>query len=233
VASAYWRETGGSDPTAHVIGRSAGWGGEGSPVDWASISVHKGLKAMNGLVQVAHTYTPQSLRPMQYSDEEIWRLHYHDRAPGTTCEDVPSTMQQRPFWVDTASRFDLKCDTIYPEYSGSILAIPAPCNDELGRMADGRSAYQTKDLTTADLDAALTHIFTTAEVMDTYLTSINNVWYVHLKPEFCLASYHDDVCDWVDSINEIMSVFGGSPRAQWRNMNEITSLAYHPTSRYY
>jgi hypothetical protein len=234
VASAYWRESGGADPTAHVIGRSGGWGAEGAPVDWASIAVHKGLKAMNALVQVAHTYTPQSLRPMQYTDEEIWRLHHHERAPGTTCEEVPSTMQQRPFWVDSASRFDLKCDSIYPEYGGSILAIPAPPTfNELQNMAEGRSAYQTDDLTTADLDAALTHIFTTAAVMDTYLTSINNVWYTHLRPEYCTTPYHDDVCAWVDSINEIMGVFGGSPRAQWRNMNEITSLAYHPTSRYY
>jgi hypothetical protein len=134
--------------------------------------------------------------------------------------------------MDTASRWDLKSNTIHAYYSGSVVMLPSPANDALNKFADRRTAYSgNPDLTTADLNAALTQIWATYQNA-TLLNSVTNIWYVHLPPTYCLTPYHAAISGWVRSINEIMTIGGTEPRAQWRNMNEITSLVFHVDSKW-
>jgi hypothetical protein len=206
-------------------------------VDFVSISVHStsakpGLRALNAPTQGWYTYTPLSLRPMRYINQAIEALHRHDRAPGNTNEAFGTRLTQRPIWADTASFWDVKANTINAVYSGSIVVLPHPGNYSLEKLSEARTAFRGQHtLTTADLNIALTQIWSCYQT-SLQMESINNLWYVHLPPTYCLTSYHSMLDDWVRSINEIMDVAGGAPKGIWRNMNEITSLAYHPVSRY-
>ena len=235
VSSAFERERGAVPADAnHVLGRSGG-ADVGNAVDWVSISVARGLKALNAATQRNYDYTPTSFRPMGYTDAEIMALHGHERAPGSTnyASGVSLWPNQRPIWMDTASRWDLKANTVNAVYSGSIVTFPSPSNDSLERLSAGRSATSgAQDLATTDLNLALSQIWSTYQNA-TMMNSVTNLWYIMLPPAYCLTPYHDRIVNWVSSINGIMGIGGGSPLGEWRNMNEITSLAYDATSRYY
>jgi hypothetical protein len=235
VSSAFERERGSvaANPT-HVIGRSGGAKLNGAS-DWVSITLHAGLRAMNAPTQRNYDYTPQSLRPMGYSDAEILKLHGHERAPGSTNEASGASLwpHQHPIWMDTASRWDAKANTITACHVGSVVMLPSPANHPLHQFSDARNAFPvTPTLTNDDLNAALTQVWSTYQTA-TQLNSVTNIWYVHLTPAYCLTPYHAAVEGWVRSVNQIMTIGGGgTPRAQWRNMNEITSLAFDTTSRW-
>lgn len=142
VSSAFERERGAlpANPT-HVLGRSGGTDLD-NPVDWVSLTLQRGLVAMNAPVQRNYDYTPASFRPMGYSNTEIELLHGHERAPGSTNESSGASLwpQQRPIWMDTASRWDLKSNTIHAYYSGSVAA---PWSHSRGTRRDSSPALPT------------------------------------------------------------------------------------------
>lgn len=218
--------------SAHVSGRSGGWD---SGVDWASITVARGLRRMNSTVMRSHLYVPESLRPYGFSDDDVLHLYNHDAAPGPIDADV-ATMRLRPFWVDNASCWFDKLSSIYPhaDLVGSILMLPMPGRFSLHNKAERRGAVEGEQkLTPADLNACLTEIWTCFMLMTSYQSSISNVWYTQLQPAKLQDVDIDMIAEWVDSINEIMCVHSPAPYAKWTNMNEMCDCFSHTTTMYY
>lgn len=216
----------------HVSGRSGGWSfDESPPYDWVSITQAMGMRRMNSAVMQAHVLVPTSMRPYGLTDDEIQKLYQHDAAPGPLDTDV-MTMRTRPFWMNTASTWFERTASIYPDASwvGSVMMIPVAGRFEMKGMADRRSAYRVETLTVADLNAALTQIWSTFDLGRTAQNSITGVWYAHLNPNQITANTIGTLSAWVDSVNEIMTVGATAPWTPfgaWANMNEIANLFSH------
>jgi len=218
---------------SHSAGRSGGANMNDATLDWASISAAAGILRMNGSVLNFYATTAESLRPYGVSNADIQQgAFFHDAAPGPLYEGAPTTMRQRPFYIDTASVWDANIDCIYPhtDQLGSIMMIPNPGRYALHALAEGRSAASEEALTIDDFKAAMTEIWTTYEQMAAHQSSITNVWYVHIQPGQINAADIGTFGAWVDSINEMMAVHTGSPKAVWKNFNEIASLYTNPSS---
>ena len=122
-----------------------------------------------------------------------------------------------------------------------MLVIPAMTNEALDRILDDHTAYTDFDLTTANCNGAITQIHSAYSIMNNFgLESIINVWYAALPPQYIWGTgflgYHDLITAWVDSVNEVMAVHDATEdnrKAQWLNMDQITSLAYDSTSKYW
>lgn len=231
VASVYAATTGVliASATEFTAGRSGGPESHNKTADWVSISVGKGIRRMNSTATNYFSTMEETLRPYGMSNEDIdaGGLYFHDAAPGPIDETVPTTMRQRPFWVQTSSMWDARLECVYPVTDpSSILMIPHPGRFPLGIVSGG---VEVED---SDFRGAMTEIWSTKEVMDTHLQSILNVWYIQIRPGWIMDGDLDRFGEWIDSINAML--FDGSEsHGEWVNMNEISSLYHHPTSRYY
>ncbi|MBM4365679.1 MAG: hypothetical protein FJ102_05650 [Deltaproteobacteria bacterium] len=246
VSSAYASES----PLAPTIdvassataGRSGGADPDNPGIDWASISVAAGIKRINSNAANYYACTPESLRPYKMSATDIDDgVYYHDIAPGPLYEGAPTTMRQRPFWVNSASQWDFKTSSTNPQEAtvGSLLMIPHPSRYPFRQIAEGRGPYTTSldTITQADLDAAFTEVWSTYKQMELHQSNISNVWYLQINPNLLAnqvtgAPYAvvDSLGSWVQSINALVNVPNS---AVWMNMNEIASWYVEPQSAYY
>lgn len=246
VASAYGSEKFGGalqspsyDATA---GRSAGADINDSTVDWASIAVYAGIKRINSNAVNYYACTPESLRPYGMTARDINDgVYYHDVAPGPLYTGAPTTLRQRPFWVNSASQWDANINCIYPSEVtvGSLLMIPHPSRFRLSEMSEGRNPVSgtVNTITIQDLDAGLTDVWSTYKQMELYQSSISNVWYVQINPNLLydtntgvVRSVVASMGVWIDSINALVSVPNS---AVWMNMNEIASHYVNTTSAWW
>lgn len=215
------------EASSHTAGRSGGPDIDDPNLDWASIAVAAGFRRANAATVNYYSTTPETLRPYRMSNVDIQSgLWYHDTAPGPLYDGAPTTMRQRPFYVNVASAWDENIACIYPStlQVGSILMMPSASRWELKGFAEGRSASKQVTLTVDDFNAALTHIWSTYEQMASYQNSITNLWYVHVPPTLLNSGTIETFGAWVDSINALMGVHGENPKAEWRNFNEIASI---------
>lgn len=231
VLSAYHNEGGPTNyPDGGPGGRSGGWSPDGT--DWVDVTLAAGIRVMNSAAMGAHALVPSSARPYGISDDEIEKLYPKGQAPGPIHTDV-MTMRQRPFWMDVASNWFVRTNTIYPSATdtGSVMMIPAPGKLDLPGLAEGRTAFNVEQFTDADLKAALTQAWTAYSNI-TYQQSITNVWYTHIP----FRNIHQNptaismVTTFVHSMNSVFGVGGGAPLAEWKNMNQIASLFANPSS---
>ena len=238
VYSAFLAEGGASTGSKGAgMGRS---GGADTAVgrDWVSINVGAGLPFKNSTTMKLHGQVPTSARPYGFDNTQLDQYYAHDAAPGPIHADI-MTMRAHVFWMTRAESWFGMADTIYPnatyEGVGSVLMMPQASRWSLAGMADKRTAWDVDTLTGADLTAALTEVWTQYMLMTSYMQSVNNVWYRQLGPRFINAGTIQSICAFVDSVNDILTVGAadGTRRGEWRNMNEIGSLAFHATSKYY
>jgi hypothetical protein len=247
VASAYASEVPGgpvamSVATPETAGRSGGSDLNDSGLDWVSIAVAAGIKRYNSTVVNYSSCTPESLRPYRMSVNDMKQgAWFHDAAPGPLYDGAPTTMRQRPFWVNSASQWDFQTASTFPQEAtvGSLLMIPNPGRFHLGGLAEGRGAYSgdpDSTITPQDLEAALTEVWSTYKQMEDYQGSISNVWYVHVQPGLLkagaegVADVVNTIGAWVDSVNAMLNVPNS---AVWMNMNEIASCYANPTSAFW
>jgi len=223
-------------------GRSGGADLNNPAIDWVSIGAYAGIKRMNSTVVNYYSCTPESLRPYQMSKTDMTDgVFYHDAAPGPLYAGAPTTMRQRPFWVNSASQWDFNTASTFPQEAtvGSLLMIPHPPRNSMPGFAEGRGPYTSSSdtITQQDLDAAFTEVWSTYRQMEVYQGSISNVWYVHIPPSYlsnqvtgAALPVVDSLGAWVQSINALVSVPNS---AVWMNMNEIASWYCEPQSAYY
>lgn len=222
---------------ARTAGRSGGPDMSDSSLDWLSITVGAGIYRMNAPTIANYSTMIESLRPYGIDLSGAQGQAYnHSNMPGPLDDAIPGTMRQRPFWMRTSSIWDARIDSIYPDLAlvGSVIMIPQPSRiSALNEFSGGRTASEAEALTIEDFNAALTNIWTTYQLMNSYQNSITNVWYVHVPPDLITSSYIDTFGAWVDSINAMMVVnttndaFG---HAVWKNMNEIAELFSNTSS---
>jgi len=239
VASAVAGELGGiafAVATPMVGGRSGGGDLDEPSIDPISITQALGLRLNNSSVFNQYAALPESLRPYGATDNDIRRgVYFHVTAPGPLYPGAPTTMRQRPFWMNSATQWDTHVDCIYPHEDfqtnyGSVMMIPHLPRGQIHEYEEARCAATMTTLTVADFDGALTEIWTTYQYMVNHQNSITNVWYVKIP---LVADYFDAVDTfgaWVDSVNELMAVNDVPPLACWMNMNEIASVFCDPNS---
>lgn len=222
VRSAYQNEGGATYPAGGPGGRSGGSNESG--LDWVSITQQAGIRVMNSAPMVAHYAVPLSARPYGFTNDEIGKLYPKGQAPGPLDADV-MTMRQRPFWMDVASNWFARTDTIYPSasYVGSVLMIPGPGKLDLPGLSEGRTAFSNAQLTEDDFKCALSQAWKAYENMATYQSSITNAWYTHMPFNQINDSTTSMMGNFVDSLNAAFDL-SGTPKAAWKNMNEIASL---------
>jgi hypothetical protein len=225
-----------------TAGRSSGPDVDNPAIDWASIAVAAGINRINGNAVTYYACTPSSLIPYQMSATDMTKgVFFHDAAPGLLYPGAPTTMRQRPFWVNSASQWDANLTSRFPQEAtvGSLLMIPHPARYPLKQMAEGRSPYSgsLETITPGDLDAAFTEVWSTYKQMELHQSSISNVWYVHINPDLLADQITgaarpvvNSLGAWVESINALVSVPNS---AVWMNMNQIASWYYEPQSAYY
>ncbi len=246
VASAYASEhpsgpVAMSVATPETAGRSGGADINDETLDWVSITVAAGIRRMNSPVVNYYAMTPESLRPYRMSAKDMGNsgVYFHDAAPGPLQDSAPTTMRQRPFWVEASTKWDENISCTFPNEVTvqSLLMIPNPGRVHLGGLAEGRSAYQgaANTITPQDLAAALTEVWSTYEQMEDYQGSISNVWYIHVQPGLLTsgAQVNDvplSIGAWVDSVNALLNVPNS---AVWMNPNEITSNFWNTTSAWW
>lgn len=224
----------------HVSGRSGGWSFDHDgalPYDWVSITQAMGMRRMNSAVMQAHAVVPSSMRPYGLSNDDLQNLYQHDPAPGLLRSEV-GTMRMRPFWMNTASMWFERTTSIYPDaaWVGSVMMIPAAGRFEMKSKSNKRTGYEVDTLTGADLNAALTEIWTTFDMGRTNQNSITRVWYSHLNPGQITDASVQSLSAWVQSVNEVMHVGSTgtyTPYGIWNNMNEIADVFSHTTSFYW
>lgn len=238
VYSAFLAEGGASTGSKGAgMGRSAG-ASTSSGDDWVSMNVGAKLPFKNSTTMKLHAEVPVSARPYGFTNTELNQYYGHDAAPGPIHADI-MTMRAHAFWMTRADSWFGMADTIYPnatyEGVGSVLMIPQASRWSIAGMADKRTAFAVDTLTVSDLTAALTEVWTQYLLMTSYMGSINNAWYRQLSPRFVSSPTIASIAAFVDSVNEILTVGAadGTRRGQWLNMNEIGSLAFHATSKYY
>jgi len=219
--------------SVHVSGRS---GGGGVGVDWVSITVAQGIRRANSSTMFLNGMVPRCLRPYCFSDDDLEKLYQHDAAPGPLTSDV-ATMRTRPFWAQASSSWYSQIDCTFPhlDFVSSLMVIPQASRWSFDDQVEKRSAYEgSKDMTVADLDGVLTAIWTTFMLMTMNQSSISNVWYAHYKPDYAdNTDYTKTLACWVDSVNELMTVYGTTPFAEWKNMNEIADIFSNTSSMYW
>lgn len=232
VRSAYQHDKNTGNTTGGAGGRSGGWGFNGA--DWVSITQAAGIRLMNSSAMGAHALVPSSARPYTYTDEEIEKLHPKGQAPGPIHMDV-MTMRQRPFWMNVASNWFARTDSTYPStlYIGSVMMIPGPGKLDIPGLSEGRTAFGVTSFSDADLKCALTQVAAAHHNMVTHQDSITNVWYGHMPLRNLTPANIALVGFFVDSVNYLMDVNGGTPLARWENMNEIASWFADPLSCYW
>lgn len=190
------------------------------------MTVGAGLRFHNSPVMISHALVPQSARPYAFSDEELNTYYPHDSAPGPLYQDV-MTMRARPMWASVAS------DWFGQVYAGatevavsSVLVIAQPGRFALAGLADRRAGSAVTTLTSDDLSAALTEIWTTFQIMTAHLGGVSAVWYKQLSPRFINQDTASSIGAWVDSVNGMLLTNHALPlarRGRWMNMNEIGS----------
>lgn len=238
VASAVASELGISfaDAESHSAGRSAGADINDPSIDWVSITVHAGIRRMNSTVLNYYATLVDCLRPYGMTNADIQGgVYHHDTAPGPLDDRLPTTMRQRPFYVNSSSFWDAGLTTCGPHTNqvGSLMMIPHPGRAPLNEYAGGRGTGGTTALTVEDFNAALTEIWNTYQGMNSYQNSITNVWYVHVPPDLIRNTPAETFGAWVDSINAILEVGGANPKGAWNNFNEIASLYATDPSFYF
>ena len=229
VTSAYNIESGGQDPTQHVLGRSGG--GPAPNYKWTLAAVSLNLRRYNALTTEMYGNVEVASRPYGMTDTEQKALYRHMSAPGRTDTDV-TTFRGRPFWGkgdDTwfFSGDDLK--TTLPQNAtlvSSIMFIPGQGNWQIeAYTSKNTKPQQDRVLSQDDLKAALTHVWSCYQQMDSYLNAIPNVWYAHFPTtSMDNATKRGLIKDWVSSVNNMLDIGGVSPKGEWRNMNEIAEI---------
>ena len=212
--------------TGTPAGRSGGWESDGS-ADWVSVTQGEGLRLMNSAVMGTHGNVPVTLRPYGFSADEIDKLYPKGQAPGPLTSEI-ATMRCRPFFVEVSSYwFDMadKNTRQSPTYDnlGSIIMIPAPGKLDLPGLALGRTADEGSSgvLTVEDMNAALTQVWTTYQLMDSYQPNITNAWYTHIPEREIDDDSATTLGAFVNSINNLISP---AANREWKNMNEIASI---------
>ena len=229
VSSGYYYESGGQDPAQHVLGRSGG--GPAPGYNWTLAAVSLNLRRYNALTTEMYGNVEVASRPYGMTDTEQKALYRHMSAPGRTDTDV-TTFRGRPFWGkgdDTwfFSGDDLK--TTLPQnatFVSSIMFIPGQGNWQIeAYTSKNTKPQQDRVLSQDDLKAALTHVWSCYQQMDSYLNAIPNVWYAHFPTTSMDSSAKRGLIkDWVSSVNNMLDIGGVSPKGEWRNMNEIAEI---------
>ena len=100
--------------------------------------------------------------------------------------------------------------------------IPAPGKLDVNALSEGRGPSTNTSFTDADLKCAFTQAWSTLQ-NKAHQDTIPNVWYTHLPIANVNAANIGSMGNFVDSINGMFGIGGGSPDAEWMNMNEIAS----------
>ena len=220
---------------SHAAGRSGGPDPNRTDINWATLSIAAGIRRMNDSSLAHYSTLPESLRPFGATGRDLKKGVYRQAAaPGPLCPGVPTTMRQRPFWMNVSSVWDAHIGCIYPSTQiaadiGSILMIPNVGGVPLNEYGSGNSC-QDQPISMDHLNVALTEIWTTWQYMSSYQNSITNVWYVRIPAQLIQEDTIGSFGAWVDSVNELMAVNGDPPLACWMNMNEIASVFCDPNS---
>jgi len=250
VMSAYEGEGGAQVPSVHVAGRSGGADLSellkgNTPRDWLSITQAEGMRLMNSSVMNYYANVVQSLRPYAMPLTEMALVHGHDAAPGPWDNKMSiGTMRQRPFWMELASVWhdhgDL--DQLFPISSfsdtGSVMMIPQPDRWYFDSAQQRRTAYREREVSQESLEYLLTEVWTAANLMTRFQSSITNAWYTQLIPSQLNDGVISMVGNFVSSVNKMLNVYGnGTPGdevwGEWKNMNEIGSLFADSTSKWH
>ena len=237
VTSAYDIESGGQDPAQHVLGRSGG--GPASGYNWTLAAVSLNLRRYNALTTEMYGNVEVASRPYGMTDTEQQALYRHMTAPGRTDTDV-TTFRGRPFWGKGDGTWFFSGDdlnTVYPSttFVDSIMFIPQQGNWQIeAYVSKNKGPQQDRVMDDADLQAAMTHIWSCYQQKSTSLSSITNVWYAHFPTSSMdTASQRSLIANWVQSVNIMLDIGGASPKGEGRNMKEIAEIFSNSNSFYY
>lgn len=224
VLSAFHDERAGS--TAFTMSAPFGKSGGPSvenPRDWVSMAQFAGLKYQDGTVMQYHCMVDVASRPYSFDTTQLAQWYYHEPAPGPLGPAV-QTMRLRPFFAQVASNWFGQVAAGWDSVAvDSLLIIPHPSKADLTAYAD-HASYDVKTLTTDDLTAAMTEIWTAFQVWTTHMRSVHGVWYTQLSPDYITDNSIATLGAWVDSVTALLTINGATPFAQWMNMNEIGSI---------